>query len=221
MARYDQPVQEPQRAEDGAERHPAWGMIAASRVQAGPPGAVLFDSDIRHNHYVTVRLAQASRRRDLNRDWKHAEEAVVEIAMSEAQWASFVSSMGIGSGVPCTIEHVEGDRTPAFPYEPRLQESMQEVRGAADKALQEIREAFEAYEAHKVIANLRRLKYAIANAPANMAFAAESLSEAAEDVVVRTRADLEAAVAQMAERAGLDPGDVAATLPELTGGDDA
>jgi hypothetical protein len=52
-------VVEPTKDEEGWERHPAWGMIGASRIQAGPPGTVLFDSEIRHQHYVTVKLETA------------------------------------------------------------------------------------------------------------------------------------------------------------------
>jgi hypothetical protein len=78
--------------EHGDEQHPAFGMIGASRVSSSPPGATLFDSDIRHQHTVTVRIATATRRRDLNHGWLHRKREFVEVEMSEAQWASFVSS---------------------------------------------------------------------------------------------------------------------------------
>src|SRR5688572_30436551 len=97
-------VQEPTVDERGDERHPAWGMIGAARVQTTPPGAVLFDSDLRHQHNVIITLYEARRNRgDLYRDHLMAERQVVEVQMSEAQWASFVSSMNAGDGVPCTI----------------------------------------------------------------------------------------------------------------------
>src|SRR4051812_4593225 len=135
--------------EHGAERHPAWAMIGASRVQNGGPGATLFDSDIRHQHTVRVSISTASRRRDLNRDWLHAEREFVEVEMSEAQWASFVSSMNVGNGVPCTLRRCEGEyEVPGMPYEPRLQESMAEVHGAAHAAAAQIAEAFAEYKAH-------------------------------------------------------------------------
>jgi hypothetical protein len=198
------------------ETHPAWGMIGASRVQSGPPGAVLFDSEIRHGHFVTVRIATASRRRSLNRDWLHREDEIIEVAMSEAQWASFVSSMNTGSGVACTIEWREGEPMPEMPYAPRLQESMDEVRNAADESIAKVAEAFAAYEEKKSAANLRNLKFAIANMPANMTFAAKSLAEHAENTVQKARADIEAMVVTKAEQLGLNPGDLGgvAQLPE-------
>lgn len=209
----------PARDEGGRETHPAWAMIGAHRVSHSG-GAVLFDSDIRHEHYVTVTVSTASRMRDLNRDWLHAEKEFLEIAMSEAQWASFVSSMNVGSGVPATILRREGNwSVPGMPYEPRLAESMREVRDAADTSVERIAEAFAAYKAHKTVGNLHDLEYAIKNAPANMTFAAKSLSEHAENVVQRSRADVEAFMVAKAQQLGLDAADLGDTLPELTTGE--
>lgn len=211
----------PTKNEYGGEEHPAWAMIGASRVQNGPPGAVLFDSDIRHGHTIMVRISTASRRRDLNQDYLHSEKEFIEIEMSEAQWASFVSSMNVGNGVPCTVRRREGEWTvPGMPYEPRLQESMNETRQAADKVVEKIREAFEAYEAKKSAANLRTLRAAIENATPNVLFAAKSLTKHAENVVQRARADIEAMVASKARQLGIEPSDLGG-VAELTEGDEA
>lgn len=196
------------------EAHPAWGLIGASRVSSSPPGVALFDSDIRHQHYVIVRLKRASRKRDLGRDWKHSEEQIVEVAMSEAQWASFVSSMNVGDGVPCTIERVGTEGMPGVEYEPRLAVSMDEVDNAAHKAIEEIQAAFDAYQEHRTAANRRTLEYAIKNAPSNMSFAAKSLSEHAENVVQRARADIEAMVTAKADQLGIESGEASVRLLE-------
>lgn len=200
----------------GDESHPAWGLIGASRVQSGR-GEALFDSDILHRHYVVVRLKRATRRRDLGHDWKHGGEQIAEVAMSEAQWASFVSTMNVGDGVPCTIESVGAERVPGVEHEPRLAESMDEVAAAGERAMEAVRDAFAAYRKKKTADNLRSLEYAIANAPANMTYAAKTLGEHAENVVQRARADIEAMVVSKAEQLGIDPGEVANT-PLLGGG---
>lgn len=198
--------------EKGYETHPAWGLIGAHRGQAGPPGHVLFDSDIRHQHVVTVRLYTARRKRDLHHDWIGSDRPFVEVEMSEAQWAAFVSTMNSGDGVPCTIRLREDDwDVPGVLYEPRLQESMEETRGAAEKAFEAVREAFETYEEKKNAANLRNLKYAIQNAPSNVEFAGKSLVEHAENVVQKARTDIEAMVVAKATQMGLEPGDLSDT----------
>jgi hypothetical protein len=212
-------VEEPTRDEWGGEQHPAFGMIGAYRVQTD---AVLFQSDIRHQHTVVITLRAATRHRDLNHDRIHAAARLplMEVEMSEAQWASFVSSMNVGDGVPCTIRAREGDHmVPGVPYQPRLAESMAEVEGAGAKAIEQVQAAFEAYRERKTAANLRTLEYAIKNMPANMTFAAKSLSEHAENVVQRARADVEAMVLAKAAQLGLEPGDLGVSLPQLSAGD--
>lgn len=197
--------------ERGDETHPAWGLIGASRVSSGPPGTALFDSDILHGHFVIVRLRRAVRKRDLGHDRKHGDEQIVEIAMSEAQWASFVSTMNVGEGVPCTIDRVGRELMPGVEHEPRLALSMDEVRRAGEKAMQEIQEALAAYREKKTNANLKTLEARINNAAPNMTYAATTLSEHAENVVQRARADVEAMVIQKAKQLGLDPGELADT----------
>lgn len=208
----------------GYESHPAWALIGASRVSHSPPGKVLFDSDVRHQHYVVVRIREARRKRDLNRDWIHGDATIAEVALSEAQWASFVSSMNVGDGVPATLEwdgRKVDPRVPGMPYEPRLRESMDEVRSAASKAQADVLEAFLEYREHKTAGNLRTLQARIENMPANIAFAAESLTEHAENVVQRARADIEAFVVAKAEQLGLEPSDVAGTFELGSGGEES
>jgi hypothetical protein len=209
----------------GAEEHPAFGMIRASRttVGGGPgAGAVLFDSDIKHGHTVRIVIERATRKRDLNHDWIHGGQELVEIEMSEAQWASFVSSMNT-SGVPCTLRRTETDiQVPGLPYAPRLAESMAEVKNAAVETFGKIRAARDDYEqavaekagAKVIKEKLRTLHYAIENSGANMTFAAKTLAEHAENVVQKARADIEAMVYQQAALLGLT-GEQAQGLLEL------
>jgi hypothetical protein len=197
-------ITEPTTNKHGDEVHPSFGLISANRVSAGPPGVSLFDSEIRHQHFITVRIATASRKRDLNRDWLHRDEEFVEIEMSESQWASFVSSMNSGSGVPCTITRREDDlMVPSAPYVPRMEHSMNEVRGAAQDAMERVKEAFAAYKEKKNAANLRDLEIAVGHVEPNMVFAAESLTEHAENVVQKAKADIEAMVTARAQQLGL------------------
>jgi hypothetical protein len=224
------PITEPTTDEYGAEVHPAFGMIQASRVSVGGgpgSGAVLFDSDIKHGHTVRVRIHRAIRRRDLSTDWIHPGQELIEVEMSEAQWAGFVSSMNT-SGVPCTLRRTENEvAVPNLDYDPRLAHSMQEVKGAAVKAFGRIREAMQDYEeavAQKLGAKIikerqRNLHYAIENSGANMTFAAKQLVEHTENVVQKARSDIEAMVQAEAARLGLTAGQAQGLLelPVLEG----
>lgn len=219
-------IEEPTVDEYGHDVHPAFGVIGASRVSSSPPGAVLFDSDIRHGHSVIVRVKAARRKRDLHRDWISGGDEYVEVEMSEAQWASFVSSMNTGDGVPCTVryrEHV--GVVPGLVYAPRLADSLEETKRAAHDAFDEIVDALDDYEgalAAKAPAaerngKLATLRARIRNAVPNVDFAGKTMVEHTENVVTRARADIEAFVIQKAHQLGLDPGDIAGASPFALG----
>lgn len=223
-------VEQPGQDQWGADVHPGFGMIGASRIQS-TPGAVLFDSDVRHQNTIVVRIKRASRKRDLKSDYLHATSSdIVEIEMSEAQWASFVSTMNSGDGVPCTIRRTEKDGAMAgLEYAPRLALSMQEVHQAAVDTFAEIKAARDALaelkarvpkaKAAEVRDAERHLHYAIENATANVDFTSKQLAKHAENVVQKARADIEAVVTRKAAQLGIDAGD-ASTYLELGTGDE-
>lgn len=207
----------------GAETHPAFAMIRASRTSQ-TPGSVLFQSDIRHGHSVRIVIETADRKRNLNHDWVHGGKQLMEIELSEAQWASFVSSMNT-SGVPATLRWTAADgQLPELPYDPRLAHSMAEVKEAAAKTFGRIKAAMVAYDALPKDAKakekreaLEEIRRSVQHAEANLAFTANSLNGYAEDVVSKARADIEAMVQQEAARLGLEPGSVPRELPALDG----
>lgn len=212
-------IEQVQIGERDEERHPAFALIGASRVSVGGvgQGAVLFDSDILHGHTVRVRLMVATRRRDLSHDWIHGEKQIIEVEMSEAQWASFVSSMNCGDGVPCTIRYRDGAPIPGFELDPRLGITMAETKASAEKAFGGIKEAMAAYEQalkDKVPAKernqaMRNLHFAIENATPNVTYAGDQLVKQAEDVVQKMRSDVEAFVVSKARQLGMDVDELA------------
>lgn len=198
------------------ETHPAFGWAQVNTVHGGDGS--LFDSEIKHQHYVVLRISHADRKRDLHRDWIHERGRIVEVAMSMAQWGALVSSFG-SSGVPVTLTWAEGDRIEPPPYAPRMEHSVSEVADASDRvfgsvadAIKELREVFDAKGGRRdMAAALRNAEIRLGNAKSNLTFAADSLTEHVENVVTKARYDIEAAVQMAAER-GLDAGDPIAGL---------
>lgn len=198
-------IEEPVIDADGDESHPAFGLVSVNRRSCSP-GAVLFDSEITHQRVVVLQVHGATRKRGLNRDWIHPERAPkIEIEMSEAQWASLVSSFGT-QGTPCTLTFTQEDgRLPEIPFAPRLEISQQEVREAAHEQYARALDALQAVEEKATKANVRALRIALENASANVEYTARTMTEHAENVVTKARADIEAMVLQHAQALGLDP----------------
>jgi hypothetical protein len=214
---------------DTRDRHPAFGMISVARWHGGQNR--LFDSDIEHSDTIVVQVSTAYRDRSSgSHDYIHQGDEIVEVQMSMAQWASFVSSMNT-TGVPCTIRR---HRTPVEPAhwtivdqideEPRLAMTMNETRRAAHRAHDAIATALAAYEqalTDKAPAKdrneaLRTLRARVTNATANVNYAAKTLAEHAEDVVQKARADVEAMAARHHERlTEIGAGEATWSIPAL------
>jgi len=90
--------------------HPAFGNIAVTRGRGSPRR--LFGSKARHHNSVTITVSRSVEDRHLANDWFSETEGLIEIEMSESQWARFIASGGMGGGTPCTLR-----RTPAGPAE--------------------------------------------------------------------------------------------------------
>jgi hypothetical protein len=98
-------------------KHPAFGKISLSHVQGRRN---LFMVDYPQGHFVTLRLKRAELHRNLSNDWVFGGNEIIEIAMSQVQWAQFLSSPNT-EGVPCTLEHYF-DHESGKMIQPRLPE---------------------------------------------------------------------------------------------------
>lgn len=88
--------------------HPSFGNIQISRVQSSK-GKTLFGSGAKHSNYVVISVGSSNYSRKYSNEWIHPKKTYVEIAMSEAQFAQFIMSVNLGSGVPCTLQYVMGE----------------------------------------------------------------------------------------------------------------
>lgn len=202
--------------EHGDETHPSWGLARLSKISQSPPGQHLFESDIPHQHYVQLTITHASRKRRLGRDWLHPGKQVTEVIMSEYQWGALASSFGNGTGVPVTLQFINGEDVEPATRDSRFALSHREVREAGNRALAEVQDAAKALKAaydnkagrKELTPLVETLMNRLGNAPANMAHAAESLTEHGEAVTNKIKADIEAAVLGVAQQIGLPEGDL-------------
>jgi hypothetical protein len=208
--------------------HPAFGQIGASRVSGQ---ATLYGSDFTHQHFVTVTIRRSTLHRDLARDWEMGGDELIEVAMSEAQWATFVSSMNVGMGTPCTIHHIAGQgMIPGIP--PRQQSDVfkAEVREALDDAVRALDVQIKKIEgdlgaslsATKRNAILDGLRLARRKLCDSLPFIVKQSDEHMEETVEKAKVEVNAYVESTIRRAGLEAIDATKGLLRLgAGGDDA
>lgn len=92
-------------------RHPSFGQISARRIQGGGDNH-FYGSEFSHQHWIEVVISSSEIVRRVGRDFYSTDSELVRVAMTESQWATFLSSMNVGEGVPCTFRRMAGKGYP-------------------------------------------------------------------------------------------------------------
>lgn len=128
---------------ENKEKHESYGMIGFSRSYGGE--RYLFGSSIPHNNVITLTIREGEKDRSLNKDWYHGRRRLIEVEMSQSQFAELITSFGHGDGVPCTIREVMGERKEECPFnnkrmefENEVKEHIEEIHADTEKLLKEV-----------------------------------------------------------------------------------
>ena len=81
--------------------HPSFGKITLGKPHGN--SIKLFGSEVKHRSCVSLTVETADLVQDVHSDSVFGRKHVVELYMSEAQWAHMLSSFGDGSGTPVTL----------------------------------------------------------------------------------------------------------------------
>lgn len=119
--------------------HPAYGFIKLSRTQGG--SGLLFMSPLRHDHRITIVVGEAEQVRNNNYDTYFPLRHLVEIDMSEGQFAQFICNAYSSQGAPCTIRRTEmGARAPIEVPQLKSERYRDEAKATAQAAIDELRQ---------------------------------------------------------------------------------
>jgi hypothetical protein len=100
--------------EEERHKHPSFGQIGFSRVQSN--GQYFYGSELKQDHYITMRVSNSEINRTLSADRYHAiRMPLIELRMSSNQFAEMITSINRGDGIPCTIEVLNGQRVEDLP----------------------------------------------------------------------------------------------------------
>ena len=187
--------------------HPAFGQIAVSRIQGH---ANLYGSDFTHNNFISIRVSKSELYRGLSKDWPYARDEIVEVRLSEAQWATFVSSFNRGDGVQCTLRHINREPIPLLPSpKPRIDEFKGEARktiGQANQELNDLRKQISELKLAKkqkeeLVSKLNRIESAIGS---SVDFVLKQFGEHMENTVEKAKIEVEAYINNRITEAGLE-----------------
>lgn len=189
---------------DSVEKHPAYGQIGASRVSGH---SVLYGSDFEHQHFVTITIRKSELYRGLGSDREHACEELISVALSEAQWAAFVSTLNSGMGTCCTIQHIDRKPVPGI-----LRTSNQKEKIMADANaklaelvadLKSLSEEIEGKGRKTVMRDLVRGIGAQFESHSGLQFLARQFGEQVEETIEKAKIEVNAYVESRISRAGI------------------
>jgi hypothetical protein len=207
--RVEDPVEFVGEEDSLAERkvtHPSFGQISASRVSGG---AFLYGSDFQHQHFIKVSISHSVLNRSLSRDWPFAGKEITEVWMSEAQWATFVSSLNVGMGVQCTLRHINHNAIPMLSGVPKRHDQFRAEAAArmqiASDQLKDLGAEIQSSSLSQKAKNelIGKLNMAQMNMIDNIGFVAKQFSEHIETTVEAAKVEVNAYIQGTISRAGL------------------
>jgi hypothetical protein len=186
------------------EQAPYMTVVQASRVSCGGAGAVLFDSEVRHRHLISLTIRSAYRDRHLSTDWIHQDKDLIEVYMTESQWAALISTLNHGSGTPATLRHIMHQPPAVQPELPedrtRLFEG--EVKETLLGLVQELAAITDEHKTTKRVEHaIKVVKDKLAS---NVNFVGNRMVEHMEERKARTKAEIEAHMNAAIARAGAE-----------------
>jgi hypothetical protein len=198
--------------EDTRNNHPSFGVAHISRVSCG--GNVnLFGSSILHSHFIEMRISRAEEiRSDITGDHYYEKEEIVRVIMSASQFAEMITTMNYGSGVPVTIERVNGEGMPKCPsVSKRMQHSqefkqrMKEFSAGMKSGQAELlnllkKDKLSKDDKHKMKMTFEHLTTEIEN---NIPFFEERFEEQMDKTITEGKAEMEGFISHAIHTAGL------------------
>lgn len=180
--------------------HPSYAQVGVNRVSS--TGSTLYGSEMNHRNTMRLTIYTSELHRGLSNDRYHADRRIMEIEMSESQWATLISSPNIGHGVPCTLIAKDGHMYPSLPLpedkSALFKKEAMETCQDAYKRLEALREVLETAtmpaKARKAIEH--ELDMAIQELRSNLPFVLTQFEEHIEDTVEKGKQEL-MAFAQM------------------------
>jgi hypothetical protein len=226
----EQPVERDGRHESTTTSHPAFAQISASRVSSSP-GAVLYGSGFKHTHFIVVTIKRSELSRNLNDDSYFAGEELINVWVSEAQWATFLSTLNSGGGTPCTLHWFNGDYVPGIPMRQQRDvaqkegdETMADLLVQIDNAIAEVegdigRDLSKA-KRDRILKPMQAVRSALG---ATLPWIQKQFAEQMEETVEHGKIEIEAYIQSAIHRAGAQAlaaaGDIPLQLPMTTAED--
>ena len=182
-------------------KHPSFGMLSFNRTHGGHSN--LFGSSIQHNDTIHMVLREGVVTRGLNDDWYVGEDEILEVEMSQSQFAELITSMNVGTGTPCTIKYLRGKgRIGEADFTNKRQQITNEFKESMNERMSDAKEFYdevkELFATKKSIGKgdremiLRKLANVTQGMESNSKFIFDQFQEQVDKTITEAKGEIEA-----------------------------
>lgn len=183
--------------------HPSFGQISFSRTTSGNTN--FYGSELPQYYYITMEVHQSEIIRELTQDRYYAHGIpLIKVRMSSGQFSEMITSMNMGSGVPCTIERLQGKKVEDLPmqesrkefvhrkFEDRMKMFADTIRERQQKAKELVKKkTLSKQDVHELS---HHLEWLTGEVERNIPFFAKCFQETMDEVVFEAKTEVENAI---------------------------
>ncbi len=198
--------------EEEKQKHSSFGQIRFIRSHSN--GMDFYGSELNQNDYISLEIDNSEIIRELTQDWYYPTNSIIRLRMSSNQFAELITSLNSGSGTPCTIERLRGEKIDQLPiqesrkdfvhrkFEDRMEEFGQKLKERQDKANEIIKKPkLSRADARELGFHIEWLTMEIEK---NIPFFGKCFQENMDEVVLEAKTEIENAIQTKITNAGME-----------------
>ncbi len=187
--------------EEESHKHESFGQIYFSRTNGT---ADFYGSELTQDHYITMEIRQSEINRELTSDRYHPTKMITRLRMSSGQFSELITSLNVGSGVPCTLEFSNGKKVEPLPkqesrkefvhrkFEDRMNDFAKSLREKQNIAKELVKKkTLSKEDIHQLTMHLQWLTDEVAS---NIPFFGKCFQENMDEVVNEAKMEVENAI---------------------------
>lgn len=191
------------------EEHPSYGMIGITHFSGGD--GQFFGSAIQQMGGIAITISTGHMRRSLSDESYFADQEIVRVELTPAQFAEMITSPNVGDGVPCTLTRVNGksiERCKLLNKRARFHKDFEKEMKRIGLAIDALKKKAEEFQTKPSINKTDRQEFTKLvweverTINDHLPFIAERFTDTMESTLTDAKANLEAYVSTLARSLG-------------------
>ena len=192
--------------------HESFGQISFTRTVGGNTN--FYGSELPQDHYISLEIHHSEIERELTQDRYYNKGQILRLRMSSGQFSELITSLNSGTGIPCTIERLQGKKIESIPvlesrkdfvhrkFEDRMKEFAVKLKTKQDRVKELSNKKTLSKEDQKELN--WTVEWITQEVTSNIPFFAKCFQETMDDVVFEAKLEVENAIQHKISVLGLN-----------------